>query len=136
MKFNPDRHHRRSIRLPGYDYGQPGAYFVTICTYQRTCILGSVQDDFVLLSPSGRKAEQCWRDLPDHFMYIELDAFVIMPNHLHGIIIIRDRNTGKSEQPGSVNLSRQQSSKGTQSGSLNALIQNFKSVSTRKINQI
>src|SRR6266508_1548584 len=147
MKFDPDRHHRRSIRLPGYDYTRAGAYFITICTYQRACMLGAIQDGVIALSPSGQIVEQCWRNLPSHFMCIELDAFVVMPNHLHAIIIITESDHSKGElstqQPvvssrqGPETVSPRSLSlpNGTQSGSLSAIIQNFKSVSTRKINQ-
>jgi REP-associated tyrosine transposase len=133
MKFNPDRHHRRSIRLSGYDYTQPGAYFVTICTRQRECTLGVVQDQTVILSPSGQIAKQCWNALASHFLFLNLDAFVIMPNHLHGIIVITHSEQSKSETAIPV---RPSSPKGTQSDSLSAILQNFKSVSTRKINQV
>lgn len=71
---------RRSIRLPGYDYARPGAYFITICTHERVCYM----DDPAIL----RIAEACWLELPSHFPDTELDAWVIMPNHLHGILIL------------------------------------------------
>jgi REP-associated tyrosine transposase len=132
MKFDPDRHHRRSIRLPGYDYSQPGTYFITICTYQREYTLSTIHNRTVNLSPTGQVVERYWRVLPERFLFIELDTFVIMPNHLHGIIVINDRGSWDGTSPDG----RQPSLlKGTQSGSLAALIQNFKSVSTRKINQ-
>jgi hypothetical protein len=76
--------HRRSIRLPGYDYAQMGAYFVTVCTQARVCVLGEVADGIILPSPIGHLVERCWRALPTHFPGVELDAFVVMPNHIHG----------------------------------------------------
>ncbi|HOG45735.1 MAG TPA: hypothetical protein PLJ35_08885 [Anaerolineae bacterium] len=82
--------HRRSIRLSGYDYAQAGAYFITICTYQRECFLGQVHDGSLRLSPCGELVDECWRGLPLHFAHVELDAHVIMPNHIHGIILIID----------------------------------------------
>src|SRR5690349_23129173 len=94
MKFDPDRHHRRSIRLRGYDYRQAGTYFVTICTHHRECTLGAIHNRKVNLSPIGQIAERCWCALPEHFTFVDLDAFVIMPNHLHGIINIKDRGSG------------------------------------------
>jgi REP element-mobilizing transposase RayT len=86
-RFDPNRHHRRSIRLPGYDYRQAGAYFVTICTYRREMLF----DDPVL----RQVAEALWQRIPRHsmarhFPHAQLDAWVVMPNHLHGIIIITD----------------------------------------------
>ena len=90
MKYNPDVHHRRSIRLKGYDYSQPGAYFITICTYRRACLLGDVIEGDMHLNPLGNMAWQCWQAIPDHFPHAVLDAFVVMPNHVHGIVWIVD----------------------------------------------
>lgn len=90
MKYNPDVHHRRSIRLKGYDYSQPGAYFITICTYRRACLFGDVIEGDMHLNPLGNMAWQCWQAIPDHFPHAVLDAFVVMPNHVHGIVWIVD----------------------------------------------
>ena len=91
MAFDPDKHHRRSIRLKGRDYSQPGAYFVTICTRDRACLFGDVVNGEMRLNGSGETARRCWEDIPDHFPLVELDAFVIMPNHVHGIIVVPGR---------------------------------------------
>lgn len=88
--FDPERHHRRSIRLKGYDYSQAGAYFVTICTQGRICLFGDVVNDQMELNDAGRLMESAWLDLPNRFPAIELDEFVVMPNHMHGIIVITD----------------------------------------------
>jgi hypothetical protein len=87
---DPRAHQRRSIRLKGYDYAQPGAYFVTICTADRQPILGEIVNGAMRLSAAGRIVEQEWRRLVRHFRNIRLDAYVIMPNHLHGIIVINE----------------------------------------------
>ncbi|PIU54770.1 MAG: hypothetical protein COS88_06605 [Chloroflexi bacterium CG07_land_8_20_14_0_80_51_10] len=129
MRFDPDKHHRRSIRLKGYDYSQAGAYFVTICTKDRGCLFGEIIDGEMVLNPFGEVVQACWDDLPRHYPHVELDAFVIMPNHLHGIIIIR---RGEAFVPSNASPLHPH---GTQPGSLGAIIQNFKSVSTRKINR-
>ena len=84
----PNRHHRRSIRLKEYDYIQPGAYFITIYTYDRAGLFGEIVEGEMRLNDCGRVAEQCWLDIPSHFPHAELDAFVIMPNHVHGILWI------------------------------------------------
>jgi putative transposase len=98
MTFDPAKHHRRSIRLQGYDYAQAGAYFVTTCAYQRTCLFGQVENDMVVLSQCGCIAEQCWKVRPRDFPRVELDVFVVMPNHLHGIIILTGHHTaGRGE---------------------------------------
>ncbi len=79
---------RRSIRLRGYDYAQPGAYFVTICTYRRQPLFGEVVDGEMRLNAAGRVARRCWLEIPQHFPHVQLDEFVIMPNHVHGILVI------------------------------------------------
>ncbi|GIW92825.1 MAG: hypothetical protein KatS3mg110_0866 [Pirellulaceae bacterium] len=88
MPYDQEKHHRRSIRLPGYDYAQPAAYFVTICTKDRLCLFGEVVAGEMRLNDAGCIAHQCWTDIPDHFPHVQLDAFIIMPNHVHGILVI------------------------------------------------
>jgi putative transposase len=88
MTYKPDRHHRRSIRLKDYDYSQTGAYFVTVCTKDRGCLFGEIADGLMCLSPLGKIVQACWDDLPRHYPHVESDAFVIMPNHIHGIIVL------------------------------------------------
>ena len=90
MKYNPQIHHRRSIRLQGYDYSQNGAYFITLCTHNRECLFGQIQNGQMILNEYGKMVEQCWNNLSNHYDNIELDAYVIMPNHFHGIILITD----------------------------------------------
>jgi putative transposase len=90
MKYNPEIHHRRSIRLRGYDYSQAGAYFVTICTQNRECLFGDMMDGEMLLNDAGNIVHQCWDDIPNHFPHVDLDEFGVMPNHVHGIIMIVD----------------------------------------------
>lgn len=109
--YNPATHHRRSIRLRGYDYSQAGAYFITICTHNRECLFGAVgagskpahpsikpaqfatphptqSPNLMVLNEYGEIVKDTWEDLINHVDGIELDAFVIMPNHVHGIIVI------------------------------------------------
>ena len=89
-----DRHHRRSIRMKGYDYSQPGAYFVTICTHGKQSLFGKIVDGEMKLNDFGRVVEFTWNDLVNHVDGIELGPFVIMPNHIHAIIhIISSANT-------------------------------------------
>jgi REP-associated tyrosine transposase len=80
---------RRSIRIRGYDYSQIGQYFITICAYEMQNVFGKIENGAVLLNVIGRIGLDCWREIPQHFEHVELDAFVIMPNHLHGILTIR-----------------------------------------------
>jgi REP element-mobilizing transposase RayT len=96
MKYNPEIHHRRSIRLKGYDYTQPGAYFVTFCAYQRIHLFGEVVDGNVILNDRGKIARDEWFKTAELRPYVKLyeDEFVIMPNHGHGIIWIEDDIVG------------------------------------------
>jgi putative transposase len=87
-KFDPEKHHRRSIRMQKYDYSQSGAYYVTIVAWQRECVFGEVVNRDMALTKYGLVAKQQWEKLPKRFPNIELGAFIIMPNHMHGIIVI------------------------------------------------
>jgi REP element-mobilizing transposase RayT len=88
MTENPARHHRRSIRLRDYDYSQVGAYFVTVCTHNRTCLFGDVVDGEMVTNDAGRIVQAIWKALPLHYPGVALDEFVIMPKHVHGIIVL------------------------------------------------
>lgn len=88
MPYNPDIHHRHSIRLKNYDYSQSGIYFVTICAWQRECLFGDLANGEMALNDVGRVVQDEWRRLPKQFPMVELDVSVIMPNHIHGIISI------------------------------------------------
>ncbi len=90
MKYNPNIHQRHSIRLKGYDYAQAGAYFVTVCTYQRECLFGEVMDGELRLNAMGGIVRAGWQALPHHYQNVELDQFITMPNHVHGIIVLTD----------------------------------------------
>lgn len=79
---------RRSVRLRGYDYSQAGAYFITICTQNRHCLFGGITEGAMVLNDAGRAVADCWLQIPDHFPNIELDEWVVMPNHIHGIVVI------------------------------------------------
>jgi hypothetical protein len=90
MKYNLNIHHRRSIRLQEYDYSQAGAYFVTICTHQKECLLGEIVDGEMRLNQFGDLVKLYWQNLSKHYSYLQLDEFVVMPNHLHGILVLCD----------------------------------------------
>ena len=85
---------KQSLRLEGYDYSLEGAYFVTIVTRERVNLFGDVVNETIQLSPLGELLEQCWYAIPLHFPSIELGSFIIMPNNVHGIIIIKDQTVG------------------------------------------
>ncbi len=88
MRYNPDIHHRRSIRLKGYDYSQAGLYFVTICCDGRQHRFGSIEDGKMITNEYGTIAHNEWWNLAERFESVEMDVFQIMPNHIHGIIAI------------------------------------------------
>ena len=94
MPFNPQKHARRSIRLKGWDYSQPSWYYVTIVVKERICHFGRVVIDAVDLSELGRAADACWRQIPEHHEHVGLDEHVVMPNHVHGIVIINEQPRG------------------------------------------
>lgn len=88
MKYNPEAHHRRSIRLKGYDYSQAGAYFITICTQSRECLFGEIMDREMRLNEAGKIVADEWIKSAEIRNEIELDTWVVMPNHFHGIVIV------------------------------------------------
>jgi REP element-mobilizing transposase RayT len=84
------RHDRRSIRLPGYDYSQAGAYFVTVVAQNRLCLFGDIENGTMRLNEAGQMVEGVWDAIPAHYPGVDVDAFVLMPNHVHGVIVLGD----------------------------------------------
>jgi putative transposase len=91
MPERRDLPYRRSIRLKGFDYSHPGSYFVTICAFMHHSLFGRMERDKVRLSRVGEIARACWVDIPNHFPNVGISVFVIMPNHMHGILNIEER---------------------------------------------
>ena len=87
-KYNPNKHHRKSIRLKGHDYSQAGLYFITICVQDRACLFGKVVNGEMKLNDAGVMVKNEWLKLPQRFPNIQLHEFVVMPNHIHGILIL------------------------------------------------
>lgn len=92
MPYNPEIHHRRSVRLQGYDYSKEGLYFITICTIDKLCLFGEIVDTKMIRNELGEIVTQCWINIPNHFPNAILHEFIIMPNHLHGIIELKPDN--------------------------------------------
>ena len=92
MQYNSDIHHRHSIRLQDFDYSQNGYYFITICTKNRECFLGEITNEKIKLSTIGEIVYKYWIEIPQHFGNTLSDEFVIMPNHVHGIVVIENNN--------------------------------------------
>lgn len=86
MSYNPNIHHRKSIRLKGYDYSQAGLYFITICCQDRAHLFGEIENGEMILNEYGKIANQCWLEIPNHFPNAILHEHIIMPNHIHGIV--------------------------------------------------
>ena len=124
---------RCSIRLREFDYTQPGGYFITICTQLRSNLFGEVVDDKMELSDYGKIVRECWMAIPTHFLHFDLDEFVVMPNHVHGIIIIVDPVGARHAVPGT-HIQTEHFSKPV-SGSIPTVIRSFKSVVTKQINK-
>lgn len=97
MIFDPQIHHRRSIRLKGYDYTLAGAYFITIDTWHNEHLFGAVVEEAMRLNRFGRIVEHAWDDLPNHYPHALLDVFCVMPDHVHGIIVLMEAHTGGSD---------------------------------------
>ncbi len=87
--------HRRTIRLQNYDYHQAGCYFVTICTQDQKCMFGEIVKGEMYLNGAGSLAQSIWSTLPERFAHVELDQYMVMPNHLHGIMVL----TGSPSMP-------------------------------------
>ena len=152
MTFNPALHNRQSIRLHGYDYSQSGAYFITICAYKKQNIFGTIVDAEMKLNLAGQYAFAQWMMIPKRFNIVELGEVIIMPNHIHGIIVIQsgrgDTQRGTSgldngdpgarewliSNPSPLQENDNTQPNGTIRGSIGAIIQNFKSSVSRKIN--
>jgi REP element-mobilizing transposase RayT len=125
MAFDPDIHHRHSIRLREYDYSSSGAYFITICAFQRECLFGEVVDGEMRLNEVGKIVREEWLNTAVMRPDVYLDVYVIMPNHFHTVIFVHDDIGAHSSAP----LRRQ-------SGSIGSIVAGFKSAATKRINAL
>jgi len=89
---DPKTKHRKSIRLKGFDYSQAGGYFITVSTLKKMCLFGEVADGVMQVNPLGKIVQECWNANPIHFQNVTTDEFVIMPNHIHGVIFINEKD--------------------------------------------
>ncbi|GCE62261.1 transposase [Microcystis aeruginosa] len=137
MTFDPEKHHRRSIRLRNYDYSQPGAYFVTICTYQKQSWFGEIKNGQIYLNQLGKIVADEWLKTCKIRPNFKLDEWVIMPNHFHGIVIINDysgddQSLGARDAP--LDLGARDAPLQQKPNSLSSCIAGFKSAVTKRIN--
>jgi len=136
MTYCPDKHHRRSIRLSGYDYSQNGAYFVTVCTKNRECLLGEIVGGKMELHIAGECVVRCWNEVPEHFPHVDLDTFVVMPNHIHGVLAIAgDRGTANRRGTACRAPTIERFGQPVP-GSIPTVIRAFKSAVTKRINEM
>ncbi len=122
---------RKSIRLKEFDYSSAGAYFVTICTHDKVSVFGEVTDGRMNLSTIGKIAESCWKEIPEHFEHVDLDYYIVMPNHQHGILFFTDHGNRRGVQlnaPTRANFFSQISPK---KHTLSVIIRTYKGAVTR-----
>ena len=125
---------RKSFRLKGWDYSSPGAYFVTICTHKKQSIFGSVENGAMQLNPCGNLVRECWEALPTHYTDINNQIFIVMPNHVHGIIMLASENR-RSGSYINKEVEYQRKPDPTDSFSLSEVIRGFKSYSSKAVNE-
>lgn len=127
MPYNPEIHYCQTIRLKNYNYSQAGVYFITICTKQKQCIFGDIKNGEMRLNALGSIADKCWQEIPQHFPNVALDVYIIMPNHLHGILWITEspENSNKNRKFGDIVAE-----------SVSSIVRSYKAIVTKKINQI
>lgn len=143
MKYDPEKHHRQSLRLKGYDYTSAGMYFITICTHQRQCLFGEIVAGEMQLSNDGKIVRSHWLKLPKYHPHLQLDAFVVMPNHFHGILVLTDTSVGaglagnqsmRTEKPETKPAPTHIAAPTNHHG-IPEIIRGFKTFSARRINQ-
>jgi putative transposase len=148
--YNPEMHHRRSLRLRDYDYSYVGAYYITICTVDRQGLFGqiilteselfsNVDSSTMILNDFGLVTRQCWEAIPEHFTDVELDAFVIMPNHLHGIVVLSgdpDDPVGARHASPSPLSSLADPPDRISRTTIGTIVGSFKSAATKRINDL
>ncbi|RWX47114.1 REP element-mobilizing transposase RayT [Candidatus Electrothrix aarhusensis] len=135
MPYNPDIHHRRSIRLRNYDYAQAGAYFVTICVQGRECLFGEITNRVMRLHDAGNIVAEQWIKTGDIRDTVELDAWTVMPNHFHGIIVLIDTaRRGTARRAPTCRAPTTERFGKPVSGSLPTIVRAFKSAATKNVN--
>jgi len=122
---------RKSIRLKNWDYTQEGYYFITICAYQKKCVFSRIENDSIILNEWGRIIQHCLLNVPEHFKHVQMDSFIIMPNHIHFILIIGSTCRGTACRAPTVEKFGIPIT-----GSLPTVIRSFKSAVTKQIKEL
>lgn len=130
MKYQTDIRHRRSLRLKGYDYKQAGVYFVSMCTLNRTCFFGDIVNGEMMLNAEGQIVAEEWIKTAEIRNNIELDEWVVMPNHFHGILVINECRGTARRAPTVEQFGK------PVSNSIPTIIRSFKSAVTKRINEL
>ncbi|HEX9776895.1 MAG TPA: transposase [Geopsychrobacteraceae bacterium] len=137
MGYHPDVHHRQSNRLRDYDYAAGGAYFITICTHERALLFGAVTDETLRLNEAGEMVRDEWLHTAIMRPRVALDAFVVMPNHFHAVLLLHDVGAHcvrPEDSPRTDNPDARSARLRRQRDSLGSIISGFKSAVTRGIN--
>ncbi len=134
MADDAERHHRQSVRLQGYNYSQPGMYFVTICTNERELLFGEIMEGKMMVNQTGRIVEEEWLKTPDIRPFVALDEFVVMPNHLHGVLVFTDTSIHFVGAHSCAPLRQTRLQRPPRS--LGSLIAGFKSATTTRVNEL
>lgn len=135
-QYNPNIHHRRSIRLKGYDYSQAGLYFVTICCQDRICRFGEINNGEMILNKYGQIAYNEWMKTPQLRPNVELDAFIVMPNHIHGVLKINEIGRGELHSPNNDSFDNKgecNSPLRSPSNTVGAIVRGYKSSVTKQL---
>ncbi len=131
--MNAVQHDRKPLRLKDYDYASNGAYFVTICAQDRRCIFGHIERGNLIRSEAGMMIERIWNEIPSHYQGIEIDAFQLMPNHIHGVFIVGAGPRACPElSDDSLQLGQPQGVAPTKQLSLPDIVHRFKSITTNR----
>jgi REP element-mobilizing transposase RayT len=141
----PMIHQRHSIRLKGYDYSQSGLYFITICCQDRIYLFGEITNDEMATNEIGKIAKNCWTEIPQHFKNTVLHEYIIMPNHIHGIIEITGKKNAVEpvealhatpQRPNQPDKNEFMSFVSPKSGTLSTIIRSYKSAVTKHAHQL
>ena len=138
-KYNPEIHHRRSIRIADYDYSTTGVYFVTICIQNRICLFGKTEGGEIQLNEAGYMVHKIWNELPEKYPGVEIDEFIVMQNHIHGIVVLNvgagpcacpDSNKGQPKVEGQAKVKGQPRGVAPTRLSLPDVVHRYKSFTT------
>ena len=136
VRYDPFRHHRRSIRLPGHDYSTPGAYFITICAYGHECLFANVIDAKARLSPYGEIVREEWERSATLRPTITLDAFAVMPNHLHGVVALQEDSSVGAHSCAPLRAAHPNAPLQRRTRSVSSFVAQFKASAARRINAL